>query len=126
MSSESDLSDYESDLSDYESENEIVDVGEKEDVGEEEYVGEEEEITPIVREINSEYFGWNYSPESNSYNFRGIDALIDIINYHDGNVDVFILHDSTIKYETFFAARLNRIKNLSIYAPVQVFPVFPK
>ena len=112
MSSESDLSDYES---------VEVEVEEEVEVEVEEIV--EEEITPIVREIETEYQGWSYSTESNGYIFRGVDALVDIINHHNGNVDVFILHNSSIKNDAFLAARRGRIKNLSLYAPVRAFPV---
>lgn len=133
MSSESELSDYESEgeFVWVEEEEEVedekdVEVVEVEEQDEEEEEEDEEEITPIAREIETEYQGWRYSVESNSYIFRGIDALVDIINHHNGNVDVFILQNSSIKKEVFLAARLNRVKNLSLYTPVQIFPVCPK
>ncbi len=107
MSSESDLSDYESDC---------LKEEEKE---------EEKNIPIVVKEIYAKDQGWKYLSQSNSYIFRGIDALIEIINHYNGNVDVFILHDSTIKEKTIFAAQIHRIKNLSIYAPIQIFPVYP-
>nr|QBK85787.1 MAG: hypothetical protein LCMAC101_03820 [Marseillevirus LCMAC101] len=147
MFSESDLSEYES-----ENENVNVGVNVEEEIEEEEEVDDEEEEVddeeeevdddeeeeeeevedeeevkkediPVVREIETDFQGWKYFAKSNSYIFRGFNALVDIINHHDGHVEVFLLHNSPIKAEVFLAARLNRIKNLALYTPIQMFPV---
>ncbi len=107
--SESDLSEYESDCL----------KEEEEDIA-------DEDNPIVVREIETEYQGWRYLQQSNSYIFQGIDALVEIINHYDGDVDVFVLHNSSIKREAFLAAQLHRIKNLSVYTPVKIFPVYPK
>jgi len=121
--SSSDLSDYVSE-SESEYEHRVKYIEEEQEEEEEEE--EEEDNTPIVvKEVVSSQPGWEYLYNSNSYIFKGIDNLIDIINHHGGNVDVLLLHNSLIKNKAIFAARLHRIKSLSIYTPVQIFTVYP-
>jgi hypothetical protein len=85
----------------------------------------EEPPIPTVTEVASSTDFSEYNKEENSYFFRGMKPLVEIINRHDGNVEIFLLPNSSIQTLLYWVGQVRNIKKMAIYVPAQMFPVRP-
>jgi len=80
---------------------------------------------PTVTEMASPIDFVRYDQEENRYVFSGMEKLVQIIKNHNGNVEIFLLPDSTIQSHLYWVGRVFPIKKMAVYIPTQVFPVQP-
>lgn len=81
----------------------------------------EEPPTPTATEVTSTADFSKYNKEENSYFFNGVKPLMEIINRHDGNVEIFLLPNSSIWTLLYWVGqRLNiKMATYTYNVPVQ-------
>ena len=87
--------------------------------------GDQAVTAATVTEVASSTDGFLFNPDDNSYSFHGMDALTQIISATDGNVEIFLLPNSTLAQYLYWIAQTRYIKSMAVFIPSQLFPVRP-
>jgi len=78
---------------------------------------------PTVIEMASHVDFVRYDQDENRYIFSGMEQLVQIIKNHNGNVEIFLLPNSTLQSCLYWVGKVVPIKKMAVYVPSQVFPV---